>query len=187
MPVLEKNYTDFSTMLASLGKIDRGRVVLETGGQYALPNRIVATYSGVTAEFLDHASQVYDHEVPTTLAAQGSVMRTVYNVREGQKLLLRLPQIDPERYHIDDEGTKWLDVRGLTRLFGKRYPEVNEELVEQLLQMDSSSLPWIPGRYLTTSPQSTFRRYKVTRLYRHDNDTINTLNSALREYFSPEI
>ncbi|GIW61727.1 MAG: hypothetical protein KatS3mg089_0579 [Patescibacteria group bacterium] len=186
MTVLPSNYKNYEELLSDLDVLNKGVLVSYDRKQtpeWAIASRITSTYSGVTDEIFAKIEELKGIKISKKLARQGNSIRTVYSVNQAKDLLYKLPKIDPRKYFIDEKGVKRISPEGLVVLFGKRYPNLNLEIVQEQLEKIEDQLDWIPACYQLTREGSQYRNYKVIKIYNAEQKTIDLLNQALSEYF----
>lgn len=187
LDTLESEYQSYQILLSSLKKLTGGAIRDYKGNrEYAIASVVNTVYGGVTEEILARIEELTGENINKILAGQDKTVRTVYNVDQAKRLLWLLPNVDPDKYHISEEGTKWVASEGFATLFSKRYPKVTEEIIELLIKTIPEKLEWIPVKYESSSPRAQNRRYTVIKMYYAGKSTVDVLNVALAEYYSQE-
>lgn len=189
LPVLPSLHDDFNhnmEIVSQLPKLDKGRMVLYedfTPRKFALLS-MIQPYSGITEDVISQIEQISGETVASLPAAQGTIARTVYDVEQVKKILSQQPKVDPKKYYVDEQKTKWISPQGLVTLFSQRYPRLNTLRMEKLLEDIGDTLPWIPGIHQTTPDNAYYKHFKVLRLYRADQSYINILDKIISKQLS---
>ncbi len=183
MTHLKSAYRSYQEMLASAPKLRSGKAVIN-GREYATPSRASTAYSGVTADILLKAAVIRGITLNQLDADMNGLVRTAFDRAQSSELLRTLPTVDPEKYHIDQEHTKWVSSTGLVTLFSKRFPEVSASVIDAALQNADESLEWIPVRTITTRPGAQYTHYRTLRMYKSTQETLKAVNEALKGYFT---
>lgn len=186
LPYLETNYSNFQAAAAALPKAKAGRTRIDRDS-YSLLHLVNTNYDGVTAEVIGHAARLAGVPIVTRQAVHNGLIKEVYSVSETQRLLYKLPEVDPSQYYIDADDNQWLAAEGLVRLFSKRYPNVTEAAITSVLDArgkDAVNAEWIVGRQ-RSQVRSLVNRFKVIKLYRPTPDLLQQLNEGLRARLVP--
>lgn len=184
-PILESRYWMNLQNIENLPVLHRGVLEKELlfDSNFALASRVNPRYGGVTEQILEKAAKLSGKEISKGLARQGMSIRVIYNVNQAREVLYSLPQILPDKYFTDNKGVKWISSKGLKLLFGKRYPKLTEEVIEEQLNRVIDKLNWIPAYYSTYTRSRRYSHYKVIRMFEVNDETINLLNQTLSEHF----
>ncbi|MSR68251.1 DEAD/DEAH box helicase [Candidatus Saccharibacteria bacterium] len=185
LEVLTSDYGSYQQLLSELPKTIKG-VLLDRFGksEYATSSVAYRNYTGITEEIIDRAEELSGEYINKKLARQGNSARNVYNIKEIQRLISSLPLIDPSRYYIDPEDTKWVSTEGIAKLFSKSYPEVSETIIDVITLTLSEVLDWVPVRFERHTESAEYRHYGVIKMYEASQQMVDSINIALSEYFS---
>lgn len=187
VPVLHSKYKSYEELLSGLEVMTRGVLLSKDQKQnpeWALATRVTSAYSGVAEEIFAKIEELRGIKISKKLARQGNSIRTVYNVNQAKDILYRLPKVDPNRYFTDERGVKRISPEGLVQLFSKRYPGVSLQVVREQLDSIESQLDWMPGRYQSSPEGAEYRRHTIVKMYNAGQQTVESLNQALSEYFA---
>lgn len=187
MDVLPSSYQSYKELLATLTAIDHGYAIrkddLKGKFAYALSSSITPTHSGVTDEILTRLEDLRGETLDKKVARYGMSIRAIYNIEQAAKLLYSLPLVNPYRYYINEDRSKWMAAEGFMIRFSKKFPGITLDIVEEQLRAIGEQLSWVPARY-QPSPEAKFTRYKVIKMYKEEAHTIDTLSQALSQYFA---
>lgn len=162
-----------------------GRLLSESGKEFAFPSSINGNYSKVTEDIIVRAAELQGVQLDTLLAQNHGLMRTAYDRSTSSELLRNLLLIDRlDKFHIY-KNNKWASTEGLSILFGSIYPGITARVIAQAIENIEDSLDWIPARTVTSKPRAEYTTYRVLKLYRCDaKDTQKTLNDAIATYYA---
>ncbi len=182
---LTSAYRSHHEMLQNAPKLRGGKLVHD-GREYAMPRNISTAYSGVTVEILHRAAQINGITLNHLDAETNGLMRDVFDRRQASELLRALPMVDTNKYHIDQDGRKWLSSTGLTTLFSQRYPGVTLSDINIALQDVDKSVVWTPVRTITSRPGAQYVRYRALRMYEDSQETRRAIGTALKNIFEQQ-
>lgn len=181
MSRLKSAYRSYQEMLASAPKLHGGRAVVN-GREYATPKSASTAYSGVTADILLKAAEIKGITLNRLDAEMNGLMRDAFDRGQASELLRSLPMVNPEKYHIDQEHTKWVASTGLVTLFSKRYPEASASVIDAALRDADESVEWIPARTITSRPGAQYTSYRALRMYKVSQESLKAINEALKAH-----
>lgn len=182
MDHLKSAYRSYQEMLASVPKLQGGKTIID-GREYVVPKRTSSAYSGVTEEILLKAAEIKGSELSCLDAESNGLMRTVFDRAQSTGLLRTLPIVSLEKYHIDQDHTKWISSTGLAALFIKRYPEATSSIVDTTLLKTNESLEWLPARTVKNNSKAQYVHYKTVRMYKVTQETLKIIDGLLKELF----
>lgn len=189
LPVLPNHYANHLDLLRRLPDMMRESHIIIDGVKYALPTGVNPRYHGINEDILLRAAQLTGMPLRQTAAKRGSFKVMVYSVNDAGDILRTLPEVDPDKYYIDKHKNKWLTPTGIVKLFGKRYPDVTEAVLTELIENSGAVIDWQPGRINSArayETKDTYRTssFKVTPLFPYNQSTIDIFNEALAQYYN---
>ncbi len=117
------------------------------------------------------------------LDAEGNgLLRIAFERAQSSELLRTLPVVDTEKYHIDQDHTKWASSTGLVTLFSKRYPGATARAIDAALRDIDESIEWIPARTITSRPGAQYTSYRTLRMYKVAQDSLRAIDEVLKEH-----
>lgn len=188
VPIMDSVKADYSAsqeVISTLPISFMGRLLSESGKEFAFPSSINGNYSKVTEDIIVRAAELQGVQLDTLLAQNHGLMRTAYDRSTSSELLRNLLLIDRlDKFHIY-KNNKWASTEGLSILFGSIYPGITARVIAQAIENIEDSLDWIPARTVTSKPRAEYTTYRVLKLYRCDaKDTQKTLNDAIATYYA---
>lgn len=187
LPRLTSEYQGNQEVLLTLPQLKKGRYKAEKWAaiDFAIASVVNGSYGKVTDEILTKLELMHDTVISKMIGRVGNTIRTAYNTTEASRLLYNLPTItDPRRYFIDENQSKWISAEGLAVLFGKRFPKITPDIVQELFDSVGQELNWIPTKFETSAQFSSYRKFQIVKMYEPSPKTVEVIQNLLAGYFA---
>lgn len=178
---IKADYSTFHSTLSMYPEIKNGNLISSDGGHYSLAERISIQYKQVTDEIIDKLWEMNGLEPERKMGRKEYTIRNTYNSATSKILLDRVPLNDVNQVFVKNEE-RWMSAEGFAIAFSKKYPKIDAELTELMLNELSELLEWQPLKQPLGASFSGTRKFSVYKGY-NVGKTKDILDRQLKEYF----
>jgi superfamily II DNA or RNA helicase len=176
------DYTHLADTLSEYQQIVSGKVGSHKRGHYSIPEKISPLYAGLSDEIMTRLWEMKGRKPDITLGRQGYTIRMLYESGESIQMLRETPECDKDRAFVVDDQ-QWLSAEGFVIGFRNKYPEVNADIIEDMLSEQGDRVDWRPLKAPVPVSASKTVQYEAFKAYHASEELIGALNDELQKYF----